>query len=95
MRPKPGTSAARLIENGFHLQVGRAGHLERELAHWERLPALRDNAGVGRDNPYKSDFIVGFTLSDEERTDVIAFLESLTDASFVSDERFSDPWPTP
>ncbi len=33
-----------------------------------------------------------FELSDAERDDLIAFLETLTDSSFVTDSRFADPW---
>ena len=40
------------------------------------------HAGDGSSNPYKSDFIVGFAITAEERADVIAFLESLTDEAF-------------
>jgi cytochrome c peroxidase len=34
-----------------------------------------------------------FEISDGERADIIAFLESLTDAGFLSDPRFADPGP--
>lgn len=50
------------------------------------------HAGVGSANPYKSSFVVGFTPTAEERADLIAFLESLTDATFLRDPRFADPW---
>lgn len=50
------------------------------------------HAGVGADNPFKSSFLIGFTLTPEERADVKAFLESLTDDAFLTDPRFSDPW---
>ena len=33
------------------------------------------------------------TLTAEERADLLAFLESLTDESFLTDPRFADPWP--
>ncbi len=49
--------------------------------------------GVGSKSPYKSELIVGFTLSPEEKGDVIAFLKSLTDEAFLTDPRFADPWP--
>ena len=52
-------------------------------------------AGDGRLNPYKDGFISGFTISDSEITDLIAFLESLTDHAFLTDERFSNPWEAP
>jgi cytochrome c peroxidase len=50
-------------------------------------------AGNGSGNPLKSNLIRGFTLSAEERVDVLAFLESLTDEEFLNDERFANPWP--
>ncbi|MBL9027715.1 MAG: di-heme enzyme [Myxococcales bacterium] len=49
-------------------------------------------AGVGSDNPYKSELIAGFTLTVQERADVLAFLETLTDYELLTDERWSDPW---
>jgi cytochrome c peroxidase len=33
-----------------------------------------------------------FRITEDEKRDLIAFLESLTDARFLSDPRFSDPW---
>ncbi|GAB4207168.1 MAG: di-heme enzyme [Sandaracinaceae bacterium] len=50
------------------------------------------HAGVGSESPLKSIFLHGFALSSEERADVLAFLASLTDETFVRDPRFSDPW---
>jgi cytochrome c peroxidase len=49
--------------------------------------------GVGSESPLKSELIRGFVLTSEERADVIAFLESLTDPAFLSDPAASDPWP--
>jgi cytochrome c peroxidase len=34
-----------------------------------------------------------FTLTEQERADIIAFLESLTDETFIRDPRFANPWP--
>jgi cytochrome c peroxidase len=48
--------------------------------------------GRAPNSPGKSLFLRGFTLSDEERADVIAFLESLTDDRFLVDPRFANPW---
>ncbi|MDF3071654.1 MAG: cytochrome peroxidase, partial [Polyangiaceae bacterium] len=50
--------------------------------------------GDGSRNPLKSNLIGGFELSEDERADVLAFLESLTDEEFLADPRFSNPWPT-
>lgn len=49
-------------------------------------------AGDGRKNPFKSGFVPGFTLSDQQKADFVAFLESLTDEQFTRDPRFSDPF---
>jgi cytochrome c peroxidase len=47
---------------------------------------------VGRDNPLKSSFVPGFEISAQERADLIAFLQSLTDEQFLRDPRYSNPW---
>ena len=49
-------------------------------------------AGVGRDNPNRNPAIAGFTSTDAERDDLIAFLESLTDDAFLHGPRFQDPF---
>jgi cytochrome c peroxidase len=49
-------------------------------------------AGDGRENPYKSALVSGFELTDQERLDMLAFLNSLTDESFITDPRISDPF---
>jgi cytochrome c peroxidase len=48
--------------------------------------------GDGRESPYKNPLVRPFPLSAEERADLIAFMESLTDEAFVKDSRFSDPF---
>lgn len=52
-------------------------------------------AGIGHDNPLKSSFVSGFTLTAGERDDLLAFLNSLTDEQFLRDPRFANPWPAP
>lgn len=49
------------------------------------------NSGDGRANPYKSDLIVPIDFTAQEKQDLIAFLKTLTDRSFVSNPRFADP----
>lgn len=48
--------------------------------------------GVGSDNPYKSELVLGFEATPQQKADLVAFLESLTDGTFLSDPRFADPW---
>lgn len=50
-------------------------------------------AGDGARNPYKSEFLRGFELSSEERSNLLAFLQSLTDPSVLRNEALSDPRP--
>jgi len=48
--------------------------------------------GVGHDNPNRSPTVRGFTLSPDQRSDLIAFLQSLTDEALLQDARFANPW---
>lgn len=50
------------------------------------------NAGDGAQNPYKDPLVRGFTVTDQEKADVIEFLESFTDEAFLADPRFADPF---
>jgi cytochrome c peroxidase len=47
--------------------------------------------GDGRQNPLKSPFIKGFKISEQEKQDLIAFLNALTDESFINNSAFSAP----
>jgi cytochrome c peroxidase len=49
-------------------------------------------AGVGAENPLKDPLLHGFTLTESERADLLEFLESLTDRTFLADPRFADPF---
>jgi cytochrome c peroxidase len=49
-------------------------------------------AGVGHDNPAKDKLIHGFSLTPQNRADLVAFLISLTDEEVTREKRFSDPW---
>jgi cytochrome c peroxidase len=67
----------------------------RHYAAGGRLLEGAPNAGDGRQSPLKSGLVRGFSATDEEIAAVVAFLEALTDASFVSNPAFSDPSPEP
>ena len=58
------------------------------------LDAVIDHyaAGGRQHGPLTSPFVKGFTLSSDERRDLIAFLESLTDTAFTTDPALSNPW---
>lgn len=57
-----------------------------------RLIEEGPHAGDGRANPYKSSFVSGFPMTEQDREDILAFLESLTDDVFISEPAFADPW---
>jgi cytochrome c peroxidase len=81
-----------------YMHDGSIATLEEVIAHYARggrQIASGPNAGDGSTNPLKSEFVRGFTISPDEIADLIAFLESLTDRSFLTDPRFSDPWKSP
>ncbi len=46
----------------------------------------------GSKSPLKSSLVRGFTLDPQEKADLVAFLESLTDEGFLKDPRFGDPF---
>jgi len=56
-----------------------------------RVITSGSHQGDGRANPHKSERVAGFELSVSERTDLIRFLESLTDDDFLTDPRLADP----
>ena len=47
--------------------------------------------GDGRSHPSKNAFIKGFTLTAQERQDLLEFLSSLTDEHFLNDPTLADP----
>jgi len=50
------------------------------------------NTGDGRFSPFKDGFISGFDLTEQDKTDLIVFLNSLTDNTFLTNPRFGNPW---
>jgi cytochrome c peroxidase len=52
-------------------------------------------AGNGRVNPHKSDLIVPIDFTNEEKADLLAFLATLTDETFLHAAKFSNPWTAP
>ncbi len=49
--------------------------------------------GDGRDSFLKNEFVHGFKITEVERLELKAFFESLTDQDFITDPKYSDPWP--
>ena len=64
----------------------------RNYANGGRNISSGPHSGDGRMNPHKDGFIVSFPISDPEIADLVAFLESLTDQTFINNPRFANPW---
>lgn len=82
-----------------YMHDGSVATLEEAVDHYAsggRTIADGPLAGVGSESPRKSPLVRPFTITTQEREDVVAFLRSLTDVAFVEDPRFSDPFePSP
>jgi cytochrome c peroxidase len=64
--------------------------------HDGRLPTLESvidhYAKGGSHSPKQDELIRGFQLTSQDRADLVAFLRSLTDESFLHNPRYSNPW---
>jgi cytochrome c peroxidase len=70
-----------------YMHDGSIAELEDVIQHYARggrLVADGPWAGDGATNPNKSPLVRGFSITQEERDDVISFLKSLTDEAFVA-----------
>lgn len=66
--------------------------IEQHYARGGRVIEDGDDAGDGALSPRKAVFVSGFAIEPREVDDLLAFLESLTDESFLTDPSLSDPW---
>ncbi|MCA9566338.1 MAG: di-heme enzyme [Myxococcales bacterium] len=79
-----------------YMHDGSMETLEEVVRHYERGGRLIEDgpdAGDGAESPLRSGLVPGFTLTDAERADLLAFLNALTDTTFTTDPRFADPEP--
>jgi cytochrome c peroxidase len=67
-----------------YMHDGSMATLHDVIRHYER--------GGRQRGPHTSSLLAGFRLSPQDRRDLIAFLESLTDSNITTDSRFSDPF---
>jgi cytochrome c peroxidase len=80
-----------------YMHDGSIATLDGVIDHYEEGGRTIESGpfkGIGKNNPRKSSFVKTFNLTTQERADLKAFLESLTDRSFVTDKRFANPWPS-
>ena len=81
-----------------YMHDGSIATLSEVLDHYAaggRTSASGPLAWVGHDNPNRAPNVHGFSLTADEKRDVIAFLESLTDSAFLHNPAFSSPWKSP
>jgi cytochrome c peroxidase len=79
-----------------YMHDGSIADLPAVIEHYARGGRRIDAgpyAGDGGRNPYKSEFLRGFELTAEEHSDLLAFLESLTDSKVLTDVALADPGP--
>ena len=77
-----------------YMHDGSIATLEEVIEHYRvggRTLHSGEYAGIGSQNPLKSHFISGFEISETEKQDLLAFLHSLTDESFIQNPALSDP----
>jgi cytochrome c peroxidase len=67
-----------------YMHDGSIATLEGVLDHYV--------AGARTPNPNRSTGLAPLTLTADERRDLIAFLESLSDQDLLHDPRWSNPW---
>jgi cytochrome c peroxidase len=80
-----------------YMHDGSIASLEEVLEHYRvggRTVMSGEHAGVGSKNPYKSQFISGFEIDAREKRDLLDFLQSLTDQTFIDNSALSSPLKT-
>ena len=67
-----------------YMHDGSIATLDEVLEHYAK--------GGRAGSPLRSDFITGFAMSAQDKADLLAFLQSLTDSGFLANPAFSDPF---
>jgi len=78
-----------------YMHDGSIETLEEVLDHYARGGRLIEsgpNAGDGMLNPNKNSLLNGFSMTEQEKADMIAFLHALTDEDLLTNPAFSDPF---
>jgi len=77
-----------------YMHDGSVATLREAISHYKsggRTINRGEWVGTGSTNPYKSNFIKGFEITESEINDLISFLNSLTDQEFLTNPDYSDP----
>lgn len=88
-------SLRNVAAGGPFMHDGSVATLSDALDHYaagDRTIATGPYAGTGANSPLRDTQLAHFTLTAAEKRDLLAFLESLTDETFLHDPRFADPF---
>lgn len=78
-----------------YMHDGSIATLPEVVDHYARGGRLIEEgpyAGDGKQSPFKSSLVTGFVISEAEKADLLAFLEALTDETFLTNPEFADPF---
>lgn len=78
-----------------YMHDGSIATLDEVIEHYARGGRLIEagpQAGDGNVNPFKSELLAGFILSEQDKQNVKAFLQSLTDWQFICAPNLQDPY---
>ncbi|NBZ89497.1 methanobactin export MATE transporter MbnM [Stagnihabitans tardus] len=79
-----------------YMHDGSLATLDQVITHYAQggtVTTEGPKAGDGRLMPTRSSFVRGFALTPAEKADLIAFLDSLTDESLLTNPAYANPWP--
>lgn len=78
-----------------YMHDGSIETLDAVIDHYARGGRLIEEgpyAGDGAKHPLKSSLLASFQITEQEKRDLLAFFDALTDWEFICDPRFSDPF---
>lgn len=81
-----------------YMHDGSIDTLDDVLDHYAKGGRSIDTGphrGDGSGSPFKSEFVSGFEMTPGERSDLLAFLDALTDRTVLNDARFANPFMEP
>jgi cytochrome c peroxidase len=81
-----------------YMHDGSIETLREVVEHYARGGRLIESgplAGDGRLSPLRSGLVRGFTATDDEIDAVVAFLEALSDPTFLTNPAYASPFPPP
>lgn len=88
-------SLRNIAVTGPYMHDGSLATLNDVIDHYSRGGTLTEDgphAGDGKFNPFKSELLTGFFITTEEREDLLAFFDALTDEEFLTNPAHANPF---